>query len=119
MASGVRITQHGVRLNVQALSRTLTARVAAALAPVAPQLAAWAVANHGWQNQTGAAERGLHAGVITDLAQQIVTLYLAHGADVFYGLFLETKFGGRDGVLIPAMTALEPDIRRALGTVSW
>lgn len=77
--------------------RTLTAGLSSKMNEAAKEIQSFAMANHPWQNQTGAAERTLTAGAVD--GGRIV--YLQHG--VFYGIYLETMQGGRYSVLPNAM----------------
>lgn len=98
--------------SVQNLRATLPDRCRAALLPLAPQITAWMQANHGWQNRTGAAEAGLNTEVEAALNEIIVAF--AHDPSLDYPWWLETKFGGRDGVIRPAMDVWGPRIMEAL-----
>jgi hypothetical protein len=68
---------------------------------IAAEMEIWAKdeAHHPWQNRTGNAERALHAW--REQQQLVHTIYLSHGVD--YGLELETRAGGRWGVIQPAL----------------
>jgi len=77
----------------------------------AGEWADWAKANHEWQNRTGEAEAGLHAIVIKSGGGWIVKLM--HG--VYYGIFLEYRWGGRYGVLRDSLLAMAPRLQARLG----
>lgn len=65
---------------------------------------------HPWQNITGAAEAGLNCKA--EYTGAGVKVVLAHGVD--YGIWLEVKFGGRWGVIEPAMSLSYPDVMSAM-----
>lgn len=69
--------------------------VQAVLQLIAPDLVSEAQRSHQWLNRSGAAERNLNADAEM-VVKDVVTLYLAHGEDVFYGWYLEAKPGSRD-----------------------
>lgn len=76
---------------------------------------AFAAANHPWTNRTGEAERGLSYEVVR--AGDVVTLTLYHAAP--HGIWLETRWAGKWGVLPKAMTSVYGDVllaaQRAMG----
>jgi hypothetical protein len=65
---------------------------------------------HPWQNRTGRAERGLHAGVIEETSG-LFSLRASHGPDVYYGVYLETMQQGRFAVLWPVIRTQWPKTR--------
>lgn len=65
----------------------------------AARIAADAKANHRWTNRTGDAERGL-AGRTFRLAAGAL-IVISHG--VFYGIYLERRWGGKYAGLVPAL----------------
>lgn len=69
-----------------------------------------AQANAPWQDQTGAARRGLRAKVETET--NMVRLWLSHGVD--YGIYLETRDAGRLAILWPTLERRGPEIMAAL-----
>lgn len=95
---------------------TLPARVAAALNSLAPEIRDYMRTSHPWQNQTGDAERGLDA-YVEEALSGLIALVLAHG--VSYGVYLETKFGGRDAIIIPTLEAFRGQIVQVLTGVLW
>lgn len=69
---------------------------------LAVEMVNWAKENHPWENQTYTAEKGLQAQVIwTD--REHFTIFLGHGPDVFYGVWLEVRWGGRYAILQPTV----------------
>lgn len=82
--------------NIEAGGAIFLMMLRAELASVASQMQAFAKANHPWQNQTGDAEATFTVRV------EGMSIVAQHG--VSYGVYLEFKFGGRDGI-IPATMA--------------
>jgi hypothetical protein len=69
--------------------------VQAVLQLIAPELVSEAQRTHAWVNRSGDAELKLNADAEA-VVNDVVTLYLAHGEEVFYGWYLETQPGTRD-----------------------
>lgn len=67
-----------------------------------PEVTAWMRATHPWQNRTGDAEAGLHTAV-EHAVRSMITLHLAHGAEVSYGIWLEVANQGRFAIIAPAV----------------
>jgi len=80
------------------------------LSVIAKEIEETAKAYHPWSNVTGAAEAGLNCHA--ERSGTGVKVILAHGVD--YGIWLEVKFGGKWGVIEPAMTLSYPDIMAAM-----
>ena len=87
---------------------TLPARLGAALEAPAERMAGDAQQRAPWQDQTGRARSGLNAGVEVEGSR--VTVYLQHDPALDYPIYLETKYGGRDGIIPDAMTRAIPDL---------
>lgn len=68
----------------------------------AKEAAAWMKQNAPWEDQTGRARAGLAVDVL-DLPGVIAELVFHHDPDLEYPIFLETKFGGRDAIIAPAV----------------
>jgi hypothetical protein len=76
---------------------------------LAPEAEAWMKANHPWQNQTGAAEAGLHAERVYT-PEQFAGIMLSHGEDVPHAIWLEVANRGRFSILAPALDHFAPRI---------
>lgn len=66
-----------------------------------------------WTDRTGNARSGLTS--TTDVAQWMVTVYLAHTVD--YGVYLELSRGGKYAVIWSTIERHIPDIERLLRSV--
>ena len=53
-----------------------------------------------WTNRTGDARRELFSTAV-QVNQELIRLYLSHGPDIFYGVFLELKNAGRFAIVGP------------------
>lgn len=78
-----------------------------AIDALAPEAEAWLKANHPWQNETGAAEAGLHAQLVYT-PEQFAGLMMSHGDDVPYAIWLEVAHQARFSVLMPALDVFGP-----------
>lgn len=69
----------------------------------------YAKKNHKWENQTGDAERNLHAYVAASAAGWRRSIVLSHGTGengtqyIFYGRYLEYSMGRRFAIIQPTM----------------
>lgn len=68
---------------------------------LAEEMEAYMKANHPWENRTGAAEAGLQAVVVHSADRS--TIWVGHGKDVPYGLWLEIMQNGRFAILMPTV----------------
>lgn len=90
LGAGLRQFETAIDRNMHLISGRITS-----------EMQTWArdEANHPWANRTGNAERGLHTW--NEQESGVHTIYLSHGVD--YGLELETRAGGKWGVIQPAI----------------
>lgn len=68
---------------------------------IAQDMEAWAQQNAPWSDQTGNARAGLQGSAQHDEDRHISTASIAHGVD--YGVYLETRFGGRFAIILPTV----------------
>jgi len=76
----------------------------------APQIESYMKSNAPWNDQTGAARSGLTAQVHG--GQNTIAIVLSHS--VPYGVYLETRWGGRYAILRPALAYGTPLFAEAL-----
>lgn len=76
-------------------------RLPAAMMTAGQGMLVYAKSSHPWRNRTGAAEAGLN--VTVEQSGSTITLHISHG--VYYGIYLEGRWGGRWGV-IPATISM-------------
>lgn len=67
-----------------------------------------------WMDRTGNARTGLFGTAEADLAGRIVTIYLSHGPDIDYGVYLELAHGGRYAVIMRTVEAHLPELMAEL-----
>jgi hypothetical protein len=70
-----------------------------------------------WMDRSSNARGGLFATVETDFAAQMVTIFLSHGADIDYGVYLELANGGRYQVIMPTIERHLPELMADLRQV--
>ena len=75
---------------------------------IAIEMENWAKDNHDWQNRTGLAEKGLRGYV--EKKGETFRIILTHSVE--YGLILETKDGGRWGVIWKTIQHFIPIVQR-------
>ena len=78
---------------------------------VAPQAEAHMKANARWTDRTGAARNGLGARVVVEDTKVAIVLYHS----VAYGVFLETRWGGKYAIIEPTMGVAAPLFAKAVG----
>lgn len=64
--------------------------------------------NHAWENETGNAERGLQAVLIHQPGRS--TIWVGHGKDVPYGIWLEIMQNGQFAILLPTVLKFGPRV---------
>lgn len=65
--------------------------------------------NAPWTDRTTDARNGLQGAVIwTDSTH--FTIYCGHGADIYYGIFLEVRWGGRFAIVVPTLEHYAPQL---------
>lgn len=73
--------------------------------------------NHPWTNRTGNAERGLNASVETSGAGWAQRIRLAHGSDIYYGVYLENSMGRRFAIIEPTVRVFSSRLVNDLGSI--
>jgi hypothetical protein len=69
----------------------------------------WMKANAPWQDQTGAARKGLYTEV-REAPAILAEIIFSHGQDIDYGIWLETRFAGRNAIIAPAIDFWGPKL---------
>ena len=93
------------------------AAVTAYMNSEASMLEAYMKSHHPWTNRTGNAERGLNAKVTQSTKRYVTTITLAHGKDIYYGVYLENGMGRRFAIIEPTIRLMGPKIVENLGTL--
>lgn len=87
---------------------------------LADEMVEYARENAPWEddpsNDTNARE-SLQAGVVwTD--QEHFTIFLGHGADIYYGIWLEVRWGGKYAIIVPTIMAFAPQLGDRVRTMA-
>lgn len=99
------------RLNrMSATNPIQVAKVTAFMQEQASMLEQYMKSHHPWTNRTGRAERGLHATVTQSKKKYVTTIELAHGADVWYSVYLEYGMGQRFAIIEPTIRLKGPEV---------
>lgn len=86
------------------------AQVTSFMGQQASMLEAYMKSHHPWQNRTGNAERGLNARVTQSKKKYVTTIELAHGKDIWYGVYLEYSMGRRFAIIEPTIRIKGPEV---------
>jgi len=89
------------------------AAVAAVAKELEPVLEDYAKQHRPWTDRTGNARQSLFS--VSELAGEIVTIYLSHGME--YGVFLELCNSGQYAIIMPTLEANYGVIKAALDRV--
>jgi hypothetical protein len=65
-----------------------------------------------WTDQTGDARRGLKSVVVHNDRDRISTLYLGHTEQ--YGIWLETRWGGKFQIIMPTLRLVGPRLQQRI-----
>lgn len=84
-------------------------RLPGELAQAGARMVAFARTNHPWRNITGAAE----AGLTVEVRREGDTFVLEFRHSVYYGIFLEKRWGGRWGVIPQTISMGAPLVMQA------
>ena len=74
---------------------------------LAEDMVAYAQENAPWEDRTGNARAGLQSYVVWTGETQF-TIFLSHGEDIYYGVWLEVMQGGRFAILVPTLEHFAP-----------
>lgn len=100
------VWEDGVRPTLKtAKDKTLRAANIAAHR-MAPEVENYAKLNAPWDDQTGNARNGLAARAYQDRDEVGIVLY----HQVPYGIWLETRFGGKYAIIEPTIQAMSPKV---------
>lgn len=66
-----------------------------------------------WKDRTGNARAGLQGVVIWE-DEEHFSIFLGHGADIYYGIWLEVRFGGRYAIVSQTVQYFAPQIGATL-----
>lgn len=70
-----------------------------------------------WTDRTGNARSGLFGTAERDVAQRLVVIFLSHGPDIDYGVWLELAHGGNYQVILPTIERHLPALKAELQAI--
>lgn len=109
MASPVGIVFDGdLRKNLDAIQSRFERAARITTERNAPQVENYMKLNAPWTDQTTNARNGLAARAYQDRGEYGIVLF--HQVD--YGIWLETRFGGKYGIINPTIEAMGPKVMR-------
>lgn len=73
--------------------------------------------HHPWTNRTGNAERGLNAKITQSKKRYVTTITLAHGKNIWYGVYLEYGMGRRFAIIEPTIRLKGPEVVKNLSSL--
>lgn len=73
--------------------------------------------NAPWTDRTGNARRELQ-GVVVWEDEDHFTIFLGHGADIYYGIWLEVAHGGEFAIVLPTVMEYAPKFGNRLATMT-
>jgi hypothetical protein len=81
------------------------------------EMVQWAQTNATWEDRTGNARRGIQGVVVWD-DEDHFTIMLGHGKDIFYGIWLEVRWGGRYAIILPTVYHFAPHFGDKIRTMT-
>lgn len=90
-----------LQTNMQTYTTALDEHRVLAMDRIAEDMEEWARANAPWEDQSGDARSTLQGSAEHDEDRHVSTATISHGVD--YGVWLETRFGGRFAVILPTI----------------
>ena len=88
---------------------------------LAAEMLAWAKDNAPWEDD--GAETGVHArdalqaGVVWN-SESSFTIFLGHGPTIFYGIWLEVRWGGKFAIILPTIYQFAPHLGDRIRTMT-
>lgn len=98
-----------VNANLLGWEQLLEGSIEEAAQRLADDMVAYAKENHPWENDTFRAEEGLQA-IVTKEPNNQFSIWLGHGDDVYYGVWLEVRHGGRFAIILPTLLHFAPQL---------
>ncbi len=79
------------------------------------EMVAYMKANAPWEDVSGEAREALQGQVIWESEDQF-TIAIGHGADIYYGIFLEVKDGNKFAIVAPTARKYAPKAAAIVAT---
>lgn len=113
--------------NVYEWANQKTENIQSAVEELAREMKEYMQSNAPWSDRTAAeriasddppgrsAREELQASVVWHTEHDF-TIYLGHGADIYYGIWLEVRWGGKYAIVVPTAEHYGPQIMARIGT---
>jgi hypothetical protein len=102
--------------NIEELEAQIHENVSDAAEQLAEDMLEYAETNAPWTDQTGDARGHLQAAV-TWSDKDHFTIFLGHGEDIAYGVWLEVRWGGKYAIIVPTIMAFAPQLGGRIRTL--
>lgn len=106
----------GISNNIQDLNTQVHRRVRDAAESLKDEMVAYAKANAPWQNPTGDARAELQGAVVWEDDDHF-TIFLGHGSNIHYGVWLEVRWGGKFAIIVPTIMEFAPRFGERIRTM--
>lgn len=90
-------------------------KLRATMESVKDEMVAYAQANAPWEDRTGLARDSIQGTVVQQSPTEF-TIFLGHGAEVYYGIWLEVRWGGKFAILLPTLEAFRGRVEQQIRT---
>lgn len=107
----------GVNDNLIAFDTNLHNNVKQAVERLANEMVTWAKVNAPWTDRTTDARNELQAAVVWQ-DEDHFTIMLGHGAQIYYGIWLEVRWGGKFAIILPTVEHFAPQIAGRIAGVT-
>lgn len=105
-----------VAANIERANDQVHENVREAAQSLCNEMVAYAKENAPWTDDTTNARQGLQ-GAVTWSDPEHFTIFLGHGDDISYGVWLEVKQGGKFAIIVPTIMAFAPQLGGRIRTL--
>lgn len=88
-------------------ARQLDINIEDAMQRLANEIREWMQANAPWEDDTGDARANLQAIYVRE-SNNTFSIWVGHGPNIYYGVWLEVRWGGRYAIVGPAVQKFGP-----------
>ena len=108
--------------NIEQYGIQVQGNVQEAAEKLAEEMLQWAKQNAPWEDEdpphvAPGAREALQSGVVWESDTRFV-IWLGHGKDIFYGIWLEVRFGGKFAIILPTIMHFAPQIGDRIRTAT-
>lgn len=103
--------------NIESHNRDLHQKLRQAADKLKDEMVAYAQENAPWEDRTGDARRELQGAVVWQ-DEENFTIFLGHGAEIYYGIWLEVRWGGKYAIIVPTIQHFAPLVGERIRTMT-